>query len=189
MNDTLHAEPLGPHNRKDLENLFGPRGGCGGCWCMNMRCLKQDFESGKTGGNFRNFVRRIDAGQFHGLILYAEEAPVGWISIGPKSEFPRMQVSRMMRTQTPGNAWCITCQLIRPDYRGQYLSDVLVNKAVEYAFDCGADWVEAFPSDPGANRLPPPFIWQGVPGPYLRNGFEVVSQPSPSRKVLRRFPD
>jgi GNAT superfamily N-acetyltransferase len=178
--------PLGLDLWSDLEILFGPKGACGGCWCMNYRCFKKEFETGKGVINQKRLKEKVESGKHTGLLAYETGNPIGWISIAPRSEFPRMQKSRVMQTDFEGDIWCITCVLVGAEFRGRGLSDHLVKAAVEYAFQNGADCVEAFPSVIGVQRLPPPFIWKGLPGMYLRNGFEIIRKPSNSQWVMRK---
>ena len=40
----LSFHPLTPERWDDFEALFGPRGACGGCWCMYWRRSAADYE-------------------------------------------------------------------------------------------------------------------------------------------------
>ena len=53
-----HAEfhPLTPELWSDLEQLFGARGACGGCWCMWWRLSAGEFAA----GNRAKVVRTIN---------------------------------------------------------------------------------------------------------------------------------
>ncbi len=179
-------EPLTLSNWKDLEELFGKKGACGGCWCMNYRCEKKEFEGGKGEVNRYRLFEKVKSEIPTGLIAYEAGVPIGWISIAPRTEFPRMIKSRIMQTDFIGRSWCITCLYVKPEYRGRKVSDWLVQAAGEFAFQQGADFVEAFPSVTGDKKLPPPFVWKGLPGMYLRNGFEVIRKASASQWVVRK---
>ena len=41
---TLSFRPLTPDLWADFERLFGPRGACGGCWCMFWKLRGKAFE-------------------------------------------------------------------------------------------------------------------------------------------------
>jgi hypothetical protein len=43
-------EPLTLNTWDKFEQLFGPRGACGNCWCMYYRLKKSDFRDGITSG-------------------------------------------------------------------------------------------------------------------------------------------
>lgn len=179
-------EPLRLSNLDELEELFGNKGGCGGCWCMNYRCEKKEFEKGKGEVNRDRLFEKVKNEIPTGLIAYEAEVPIGWISIAPRTEFPRMLKSRIMQTGFTGTGWCITCLYVKPECRGRKVSDWLVQAACEFAFQQGADCVEAFPSVTGDKKLPAPFVWKGLPGMYLRNGFEVIRKASNSQWVVRK---
>ena len=63
--------PLTPGCWDDLVALFGPRGACGGCWCMYFRLRGRAFSEGaKAGGaaNRRAFRRLVGSGAPPGLL-------------------------------------------------------------------------------------------------------------------------
>lgn len=43
----MTIEPLTTRNWGKFEELFGPRGACGNCWCMYYRLSPVDFREGK----------------------------------------------------------------------------------------------------------------------------------------------
>ncbi len=45
----------------DLEELFGERGACGGCWCMFWRLPRKKFDAGKGAGNKRALKKIVIA--------------------------------------------------------------------------------------------------------------------------------
>src|SRR6516164_10552649 len=47
----LTYHPLSPSQWDDFEALFGPRGACGGCWCMVWRLPRKQWEQQKGDGN------------------------------------------------------------------------------------------------------------------------------------------
>ncbi|MCJ7497071.1 MAG: GNAT family N-acetyltransferase, partial [candidate division Zixibacteria bacterium] len=47
----LKFHPVTSNRWKDLENLFGERGACGGCWCMWWRLSRSLFNKQKGEGN------------------------------------------------------------------------------------------------------------------------------------------
>jgi hypothetical protein len=57
---SLRFSPLVAANWSDLEELFGARGACGGCWCMTWRLRHAEFQKNKerrTGVPFRPSFR------------------------------------------------------------------------------------------------------------------------------------
>ena len=58
----IAVEPLTMERWSDFERLFGPRGACGGCWCMWWRETYSEFERLKGAGNKRAMKRLVDSG-------------------------------------------------------------------------------------------------------------------------------
>jgi hypothetical protein len=59
----LTFQPLTPLNWPDLEQLFGEKGACGGCWCMYWRLTRPQFHKQK-GKGAKRALRRI------GIVLH-----------------------------------------------------------------------------------------------------------------------
>lgn len=53
MASTWRIVAVTPERWPDLEQLFGPKGACAGCWCMFMRLPLAQFRRGKGEGNRR----------------------------------------------------------------------------------------------------------------------------------------
>src|SRR5262245_36125000 len=132
MKLTLH--PLTPDRWPDLEALFGARG-CSiarYCWCMAYR------KSG-SGGLFDANANRaalkslVDAGNPPGLIGYRGKVPVGWISLGPREEFARLQRSPIMKPVDDKPVWSIICFVVPSASRRQGVARALLDGATAYA--------------------------------------------------------
>ncbi len=88
--------PLDSDIWSDLEILFGSRGACSGCLYMNYRCLKNYFELGKGEIYPKRLQEKDEEVKSTVFLAYKAGILFGWISIAPKSAFPRMQKSRIM---------------------------------------------------------------------------------------------
>src|SRR5262245_9041675 len=106
----LNVLPLTPERWPDLETVFGAKG-CSiarYCWCMAYR------RSG-GGGLFNAKANRaqlkglVDGGNPPGLIGYRDKVPVGWISLGPREEFARLERSPIMRPVDNKRVWSVVC--------------------------------------------------------------------------------
>lgn len=69
--------PLTPERWPDLELLFGPRGACGGCWCMTPRLTRAEYQNQKGEGNHAAFKELVSSGEARGILAYHDEVPVG----------------------------------------------------------------------------------------------------------------
>ena len=68
MKSGLRVEPLTPARWDELEQLFGPRGACAGCWCMYPRLPNKDYVAGKGDTNRRAFKKLVTAGAMPGVL-------------------------------------------------------------------------------------------------------------------------
>lgn len=82
----------------DLEQLFDLPGGSivRGCWCVYYR------KSGKVSvsqaarlGNKQHLHALVRPGVVPGLVGYADGTPVGWISLGPREDYRKLERSRV----------------------------------------------------------------------------------------------
>jgi GNAT superfamily N-acetyltransferase len=77
--------------------------------------------------------------------------PVGWCSISPRSEIPRLEQSKLIRPTDDTPVWSIICVVVRSGHRKQGVTEQMLEGAVAYARPQGAPAVEAHPVDPGDN--------------------------------------
>ena len=89
----------------DFEKLMGKRGGAGGCWCMLWRLSRRDFEAGKGAGNCEAMKAIFESGDPPGLIAYDGGEPIGWCSIAPRAELPRLKASRVLKPLDDQPVW------------------------------------------------------------------------------------
>jgi ribosomal protein S18 acetylase RimI-like enzyme len=129
--------------------------------------------------------RLVGSDQPPGLIGYRGKVPVGWISLGPRETFARLQRSPVMKPVDDKPVWSIVCFVVPSEYRGQGVAHALLRAAMDYARRQGATLVEAYPVDkPG--RSSDESMWFGSKSMYDRAGFEEVARRKPARPVVRR---
>lgn len=182
----LEIHPLTPDRWNDLEALFGPRGGCGGCWCMEFRLPRAEYEAIKGEGARRALRARVEAGPPPGLLAYDAGDPVGWVAVGPREDFPKLDRSRVLARVDERPVWSIVCFLVRKDRRRRGVTRALIEGAARFAAESGADLVEAYPIDPRKPDVPPVFAFHGLDSAFRSVGFEEVARRSETRPVMRR---
>lgn len=186
----LRVLPLTRERWADLEAVFRARG-CSqarGCWCMAYRRSGADPvpPRGTTRAQARRaaFKRLVDAGTPTGLIAYRDQIPVGWISVGPREDYARLQRSPVMRPVDDRPVWSVVCYVVPAAHRGQGVAHALLQGAIAYARKQGARLVEAYPVDrPG--RSADETMWFGPKSMYDRAGFREVARRKPARPVVR----
>jgi GNAT superfamily N-acetyltransferase len=183
----LKFYPLTLNRWKDLEELFGERGACGGCWCMWWRLSRSEFEQGKGKKNKAALKKIARSGEAPGILAYAEGKPVAWCSIGPRASFPRLEKARVLKRIDDKPVWSVVCLFVDKGFRKKGVSVGILKAAVEYAKKKNAKIVEGYPIEPKKSRWPDAFVWTGVPSAYLKAGFEEVHRASPTRPIMRYF--
>jgi ribosomal protein S18 acetylase RimI-like enzyme len=187
----LTVRPLTADRWADLETLFGTRG-CGiarRCWCMyyRRRGPAPPAVSGRPRVEASRAALRALAGSREppGLIGYRDGVPVGWVSLGPRETFARLQRSPVMKAIDDAPVWSIICFVVAPGHRGQGVARSLLDAAIAHARRRGATLLEAYPVDrPG--RSGDETMWFGAKSMFDAAGFHEVARRRPQRPVMRR---
>jgi GNAT superfamily N-acetyltransferase len=182
----LRVLPVTPARWPDLVELFGPRGACGGCWCMTPRLSRAEYERSKGEGNKRKLRALVQSGTPPGLLGYVGRKPVAWISVEPRERFGALARSRVAKPVDARPVWSIVCLLVARDQRGRGVSVAMIDAAARYAAAHGVSLVEAYPVDPKTKPMPAVFAWTGILSAYQRAGFREVARRSATRPVVRR---
>ena len=186
----LAIQPLTAERWPDLEALFGPRGACGGCWCMWWRLPRPEFKAGKGEGNRRALERYVRGGTVPGLLAYDGDAPVGWVAVEPRDAYPLVGESRAIAKalgaapDAGDGTWSITCFFVARTHRGRGLMRALVDAAVAHARAHGARAVEAYPVDYDA-AVDDGSVYRGAASVFRAAGFEEIGRSSATRPVVR----
>ena len=185
----LTTHPLTPERWPDLEAVFNARG-CTvarGCWCMYYRVSGAQPlpPSGSSRAQSRAAFRKVvDAGEPPGLIGYFGQVPVGWVALGPREAYPKLQRSPIMRPVDDQPVWSITCFVVPVAYRGQGVASALLAAAVAYAKRRGVRLLEGYPVDK-AWRSSPDSMWFGSKTMFDAAGFEEVARRKTTRPIVR----
>ncbi|MGZ5182159.1 MAG: N-acetyltransferase family protein [Ramlibacter sp.] len=189
MEDVV-VHPLTPQRWGDLEAIFNARG-CSvarGCWCMYYRVsgkgpLTRPGESQRAGS--RAALQALAAHDPPpGLIGYRGATPVGWISLGPRQDYAKLEKSPVMGPVDAQAVWSVVCFVVPSAYRGQGVARQLLAGAVAYARKRGVRLLEAYPVDkaqPSAGQS----SWFGSKAMFDEAGFEEVARRKPARPVVR----
>lgn len=178
--------PLTPARLGDFQALMGPRGGAEGCWCMLWRLPAKAFRAGKGDVNRDAMWARVAGGRPPGLLAYLDGTPAGWISVAPRSEFPRLGGSRILAPVDDREVWSVTCFFIARQARRRGLTVALLDAAAAFAQQHGAACLEGYPVDPGDARYPGTFAWTGLAAAFVAAGFREVARRSEKRPIMRR---
>ena len=185
----IDIRPVTADNWDLLDALFAAHGTVRGCWCMYFRLTSREFNEGWGDGNREDMCRLVcDEGVVPGLIAIADGEAVGWVSVAPRDEFGRVERSRVTKPVDDEPAWSIVCFYVKPGSRGGGLTRALLEAAVEYATDNGAQLIEAYPYDTEEQRRGGAELYYGVASTFRDAGFEEVERRSPRRPIMRLRP-
>ena len=182
------AAPLSDRTWGDLETLAGRSGSTvlRSCWCMFYRTTGDFGLTLVAGPEHRQWLREVvDDAVSPGLVGYLDGAPAGWISLGPRADYPRLDGSRNTRPLDATPVWSVVCSFVGKEFRGHGVQRRLLGAAVDFARDHGVRTLEAYPVDKPA-RSDNGAMWWGSRSLYERAGFREVERRSATRVVMRR---
>jgi GNAT superfamily N-acetyltransferase len=181
------TRPVTPDRVDDFAAVANPNRRPSHCWCLSHRLSAREIT--ELGGGSREAAFRALCARENppGVIGYDDGEPVGWCSIGPRSENTRLTQSRLIRPLDDVPVWSIICVVIRGGYRRQGYTTPLINGAVEYAAARGAPAVESYPVDPGTGRIDLTMAFVGTRAMFANAGFEVVGSTDAVASKLPRL--
>jgi ribosomal protein S18 acetylase RimI-like enzyme len=190
---TLEVKPLTGETWDALAQLFREGGDPRWCWCQHWRLRSKDMAAAKVPQLRERLHDQATSPEPPGLVAFDGERAVGWVSLGPRTDFERIVRSRVIPTIDDRPVWSIVCFAVSTSARGQGVARTLLDAAVAYARECGADALEAYPVaiDDG-EPIHPDAAFTGTLPMFEQAGFSVVadraSDPSSShqRVVVRR---
>ena len=180
----LDIHPLTPTRMDDLGAVFAGSW-ARSCWCMHPR-LKDAEQKALPGSGPLKARRRAAmtalAGEnpAPGLIAYQDGQPVGWVALGPRGAYHRVDLSRATPPVDEVPVWIIPCVTVAKTARGQGVAVALLKAAVAYAAKQGAPAVEAYPRA-GTAHSGDDNVYFGTEPLFRRAGFKVVRGPLENR--------
>jgi len=187
----LEVRPLTEARLPDLAALFDEGGDPKTCRCAFWRVAGsgwQDWTKAQNQAVLASLAGREPAA---GLIAYRDGQAVGWVSVGPREDYARLERSKVLARVDDKPVWSIVCFVVTRRLRGQGIARAVLDAAVEYARDHGATLLEAYPVDSSRGRVPAASAYMGSLGMFEQAGFEVVerrqwNKTTPIRPIVRR---
>lgn len=177
----LTTRALTPDLWPDLEDLFGEKGACGGCWCMYWRIgpayRRQSAETNKLA-----FRQVVEQGPPPGILAYDGAVAVGWCQVTPRDALPWIEKNWRVKRVDDLPVWSISCFYVRIGHRRRGVTTALIEAAVKVAKSAGAPALEAYPLDAS---LSPSSTGTGYASTFERLGFRTVACHFPPRPILR----
>ena len=182
----IEVLPVTAERWADLEQLFGKRGAYGGCWCMWFRQTGAEYAANRGEPNRQAMCSIVERGEVPGLLAYVDGVPAGWVSVGPREVFPRLERSRAAKRVDDTPVWSVVCFYTGAKFRGQGLMRRMAEAAAEYAGACGATLIEAYPKDAAEMQPSPDAAYVGIASAFVAAGYEEVARPQRGRPTMRK---
>jgi ribosomal protein S18 acetylase RimI-like enzyme len=190
---TFEVRPLTGETWDALAELFREGGDPRWCWCQYWRLRSKDFSASKVPQLRARLHDRAVSDEPPGLVAFEGDRAVGWVSVGPRADFDRIVRSRVIPSIDDRPVWSIVCFAVSSTARGRGVARALLEAAIGYARERGADAIEAYPVATDAGEpIHAEAAFTGTLPMFQRAGFRVVadraSDPSSrnQRVVVRR---
>lgn len=183
---TFEVHPVTAERFEDFADVINPNRRQTHCWCLSHRLPVKEIEA--LGGGDRERAMRClsERSTAPGVVGYEDGVPVGWCSISPREEIPRLVNSKLIRPIDEVPVWSIICVVVRGGHRRQGITGPLLEGAVAYAASQGAQAVEAHPVDP-PGRMDTTMAFVGTRAMFEHAGFEVVGETDAVASKLPRL--
>ncbi len=152
---------------------------------MLWRLTNKQFTAQKGEGNRAAMQQLVAGGTVPGILAFDGSEPVGWCALAPRTDYPALARSRVMKPVDDQPCWSVSCLFIRRDYRKKGVATFLLKAAAKHARNQGAQILEGYPVEPREKDIPPAFAWTGIPKAFEMAGFSEVARWSPTRPIMR----
>jgi GNAT superfamily N-acetyltransferase len=177
----LIIRPVTPELWPALEDLFGNKGACNGCWCMYWR-IGSAYTKRRRKENKNAFRKIVKRGPPPGLLAFKGGVPVGWCQLTPRDALPWLDRSRRCKRVDDVPVWVLSCFYVRNGYRKQGIASALIAAAVKAARRAKAPALEAYPRDAHHD---PGYSFTGYVSTFARAGFKTIACHVPARPIMR----
>lgn len=156
----------------DIELLLGGDGQDRGCWCQPWRGLGRRPGEPRLSRPERLRLEMAGGLPPPGFVAYLDGVPVGWCGVSMRTATPGLDHSRVIPAIDGQPVWAIGCFRTRVGYRRRGVARALLAAVVDAARGGGAPGVEAYPVDPGSQRIDAGTAYVGLASMFDAAGFE-----------------
>lgn len=142
---------------------------------MYWRKRARDFSESTVAQNRAELESLAGRDPAVGLVAFERSRAVGWVSLGPRSDFERLERSRRLPRVDDLPVWSIVCFAVSPGRRGRGIARHLLDASIAFAREHGAVALEAYPADAGGTRISASGAYRGTLSMFRAAGFERVA--------------
>jgi GNAT superfamily N-acetyltransferase len=154
---------------------------------MWWRLTGPEYAAHRGNDNHDAFRAVVESGEEPGILAYANGEPVGWCAIAPRDAYKRLREERirLFRKVDAQPVWSITCFFIAKPFRRSGVTVKLIEAAVAFAREHGANIIEGYPVEPKEGRLPDTSAYTGTVSAFRKAGFVEVLRRAETRPIMR----
>lgn len=183
---TWQTHPVTPDRFEDFADVVNPNRRETHCWCLSHRLPAKDIQARGQGSREQAMRSLCRQDRPPGVVTYLDDVPVGWCSIGPRTDIPRLAASTLIRPVDELPVWSIICLVVRSGHRRKGITAQLIEGAVRWAADNGAPAVEVHPVDP-PGRMDTTMAFVGTRSMFEQVGFRVIGTTDATASSLPRL--
>ena len=172
MQPIYRTDELSERTWPDFEKLFSGGNGWDFCWCMahqrGPHPSRREFRTRAEVGVQNHQLKQQLVGhrRAHGIVVYADDEPVGWCQYGSSDELTGYLNSPPEDTRL----WRITCFVVDKQYRRTGVASLALHGALDAIRARGGGLVEAYPVAGWTHGKAP------SPGPIFVEGAGLVGR-------------
>lgn len=168
----------------DIATMVGPKSpDANVCWCLSYRIPSKE----NLALHRRDRAAKVEALLAEGppgVLAYDGDEVVGWAAVHPRAD-TSFATNRRIPHVDDADVWSVWCIRVRPGHRGQGISHVLLDGAVDFARRSGAPAIEGYPVDNQGEKVDLTMAYVGTRQLFQRAGFRKAAD---TTSVLNGFP-
>jgi GNAT superfamily N-acetyltransferase len=192
---SLRIVPANEASWEEIQDIFGPTE-AGDCLCQRLKIAGWIWRDSTREQRLEMLREQTACDQpkaaaTSGLVAYVDDEPAGWVSVEPRTAFPKLRTSQIPwrgrdEDKDDDETWSATCFVVRKGYRGRGLTYFLARATIDFARDRGAKALEAYPMITRPGKV---ITWGemhvGARQAFEEAGFAEISHPTLRRVVMR----
>lgn len=179
--DSIAVRPVTSARLSDRHDFAEANGKFGYCSCMKWRMTSTQFKNSSREERAEGLDALVSDGAPVGLFAYSGDRPVAWASLGPRRDFKGLRRSRTL-PEVPDATWVALCFYVVAGFRGCGVQHALLEHAVTYAREAGAQELVGYPV-PGNAKL---YRYMGSVDVFIDAGFEDITPKGESGRTRAR---
>jgi GNAT superfamily N-acetyltransferase len=182
----LTVRPAGLDDLDDVLELVPGGDNQFGCLCQYFRMSSGDYRKSSHQVRTEALKAQLAGDPAPGMLAYRDGVAVGWAGFAPRPSYERLVRSRTIPKVDDTEVWSVVCFAVRVGHRRTGVTKALLAGLVDYAREKGAPMLEAYPIDPGDQRVNTADLYVGTVKTFEGAGFhKVVKTASTSAKKTR----